>query len=164
MKCVTVTYVQRDENTEMHCIMAICKCKQQYIKHMYEGAIKSFQTGHLQWELQMVQLSATRCSIIAILWVSLVSFATITLCVASQWVYCLFHYRLSPKTFEYNLVWSYPPQDAILHTHRLPHRYNKYQMHTSSTDRQLGGENTDELKLSQKWQNTIALPISSCFY
>jgi hypothetical protein len=32
----------------------------------------------------MVQLSATRCDCIAILWVSLVSFATITLCVASQ--------------------------------------------------------------------------------
>jgi hypothetical protein len=32
----------------------------------------------------MVQLSATRCSCIAILLVSLVSFAAITLCVASQ--------------------------------------------------------------------------------
>jgi hypothetical protein len=32
----------------------------------------------------MVHLSATRCSCIAILWVSLVSFATITLCVAQQ--------------------------------------------------------------------------------
>jgi hypothetical protein len=35
----------------------------------------------------MVQLSATRCSCIAILWVSLVSFAVITLCVASQRVF-----------------------------------------------------------------------------
>jgi hypothetical protein len=35
----------------------------------------------------MVQLSATRCSGIAILLVSLVSFATITLCVASQQVF-----------------------------------------------------------------------------
>jgi hypothetical protein len=32
----------------------------------------------------MIRLSTTRCSCIAILWVSLVSFATITLCVASQ--------------------------------------------------------------------------------
>jgi hypothetical protein len=32
----------------------------------------------------MVQLSATRCSCITILWVSLVSFIVITLCVASQ--------------------------------------------------------------------------------
>jgi hypothetical protein len=35
----------------------------------------------------MLQLSATRCSCIAILWVSLVSFVTITLCVASQRVF-----------------------------------------------------------------------------
>jgi hypothetical protein len=35
----------------------------------------------------MVQLSATRCSCIIILWVSLVSFAAITLCVASQRVF-----------------------------------------------------------------------------
>jgi hypothetical protein len=41
----------------------------------------------LQRELQMVQLSATGCSYIAILWVSLVSFVAITLCVASQWVF-----------------------------------------------------------------------------
>jgi hypothetical protein len=41
----------------------------------------------LERELQMVQLSATRCSCIAILLVSLVSFAAITLCVASQRVF-----------------------------------------------------------------------------
>jgi hypothetical protein len=40
----------------------------------------------LEQELQMVQLSATRCSCIAILWVSLVGFAAITLFVASQQV------------------------------------------------------------------------------
>jgi hypothetical protein len=49
-----------------------------------EGVSKSFRTGRLERELQMVQLSATRCSCIAILWVWLVSFAAITLCVASQ--------------------------------------------------------------------------------
>jgi hypothetical protein len=38
----------------------------------------------MEQELQMVQLSATRCSCITILSVSLVSFATLTLCVASQ--------------------------------------------------------------------------------
>jgi hypothetical protein len=53
----------------------------------YEGVSKSFQTGRLEQELQMVQLSATRCSYIAILWASLVSFAAITLCVISQWVF-----------------------------------------------------------------------------
>jgi hypothetical protein len=35
----------------------------------------------------MVQLSATRCSCIAILWFSLVNFAVVTLCVASQQVF-----------------------------------------------------------------------------
>jgi hypothetical protein len=35
----------------------------------------------------MIQLSATRCSCIAILWVSLVSFAVITFCVTSQRVF-----------------------------------------------------------------------------
>jgi hypothetical protein len=53
----------------------------------YEGLSKSFRTGRLELELQMVQLSATRCSFIAILLVSLVSFAAITLCVVSQRVF-----------------------------------------------------------------------------
>jgi hypothetical protein len=48
------------------------------------GCIQSFQTGHLEREPQMVEPSVTRCSCIAILWVSLVSFAAIGLCVASQ--------------------------------------------------------------------------------
>jgi hypothetical protein len=48
------------------------------------GCIQNFRTGSLEREMQMVQLSATRCSCIAILWVSLVSFATITLCVTSE--------------------------------------------------------------------------------
>jgi len=47
----------------------------------------SIRAGSLERELQMVQLSATRCSCIAILGVSLVSFAAITLCVASQRVF-----------------------------------------------------------------------------
>jgi hypothetical protein len=50
---------------------------------IYEGVYKSFRTGCLERELQMVELSATTFSCIAILWVSLVSFAAITLCVAS---------------------------------------------------------------------------------
>jgi hypothetical protein len=50
----------------------------------YDGVSKSFRTGHLQWELQMIQLSATSCSCVAILWVSLVNFAAITFFVASQ--------------------------------------------------------------------------------
>jgi len=54
---------------------------------MYEGVSKSFRTGLLERELQMVLLSATTCSCIAILWVSLVNFAIVTLCVASQRVF-----------------------------------------------------------------------------
>jgi len=50
---------------------------------VYEGISKSFRTGRLELELQMVQLSATRCGFIAILWVSPTSFASITVCVAS---------------------------------------------------------------------------------
>jgi hypothetical protein len=51
---------------------------------VYEVISKSFRTGRLERKLQMVQLSATVCSCIAILWLSLVSFAAITLCVASE--------------------------------------------------------------------------------
>jgi hypothetical protein len=50
----------------------------------YKSVMKSFRTGRLERELQIVQLSATRCGCIIILCVSLVSFAAITLCVASQ--------------------------------------------------------------------------------
>jgi hypothetical protein len=56
---------------------------------MYEDVSKSSRTGRLEREQQMIQLSATRWSYIAILWVSLVSFADITLCVASQQVFII---------------------------------------------------------------------------
>jgi hypothetical protein len=61
-------------------------------KWTYECVSKSFRTGRPERELQMVELSATRCNCIAILWVSLVSFATITLCVASQRVFIVVVY------------------------------------------------------------------------
>jgi hypothetical protein len=54
---------------------------------MYKGVSKSLRTGRLERELHTVRLFATRCSCIAILWASLVSFAAITLCVASQRVF-----------------------------------------------------------------------------
>jgi hypothetical protein len=57
--------------------------------HIYDGVTKSFRTDRLERALRMEQLSATRCSCIAILWVSLVSFAAITLCVASQLVFII---------------------------------------------------------------------------
>jgi hypothetical protein len=53
------------------------------VSFRYENVSKSFRTGRLERELQMVQLSATRCSCIAIL----VSFTAITLCVDSQRVF-----------------------------------------------------------------------------
>jgi hypothetical protein len=71
----------------------------------YKAVMKSFRTGRLERELQMVQLSATIFSCIAILWVSLVSFAAITPCVASQRMFIVVvRYRLSPETFGYTLV------------------------------------------------------------
>jgi hypothetical protein len=59
---------------------------------LYEGVSESFRAGRLERELQMVQLSATRCSCIAILWASLVSFAAITFCVASQRVFVVVYF------------------------------------------------------------------------
>jgi hypothetical protein len=59
---------------------------------VYEGLSRSFRTGSLERELQMVQLSTTRCSCIAILWVSLVSSATITLHVAFQRVFIVVYF------------------------------------------------------------------------
>jgi hypothetical protein len=57
---------------------------------VYEGVSKSFRTGRLERELQMVELSGTKCSCITILWVSLVSFAAITLGVASQRMFIVY--------------------------------------------------------------------------
>jgi hypothetical protein len=48
------------------------------------GCIQKFPDSRLERVLQIVQLPATRCSFIAILWVSLVSFTAIIRCVASQ--------------------------------------------------------------------------------
>jgi hypothetical protein len=53
----------------------------------YEGVSKSFRTGRMERELQMVQLFVTMCSCIAILWVRLVSFGAITLSAVSQPVF-----------------------------------------------------------------------------
>jgi len=51
------------------------------------GCIQKFPDWPPGGELQMVQLSATRCSCIAILWASLLILSAITLCVASQRVF-----------------------------------------------------------------------------
>jgi hypothetical protein len=79
-------------------------CRQMSAK--YEGVSISFRTGRLERELETVQLSGTSCSCIAILWVSLVSFAAITLRVASK--------RAIPKVslyfvmIQYGNFWIYP--------------------------------------------------------
>jgi len=67
----------------------------------YEGVSKSFWTGRLERELHMLQLSATMCSCVAILWGR-----HTPLCCVSVSVYycCLFRYRLSPETYGYILV------------------------------------------------------------
>jgi len=65
-------------------ILFISKSCEDTHTHTYEGISNSFRTGHLERELQMVQLSAIKCSCITILLVSIVYFAAITLCVASQ--------------------------------------------------------------------------------
>jgi hypothetical protein len=69
----------------------------------YEGVSKSSRTGRLARELQMVQLYATKRSCIAIFWVSLVSFATMILCIASQWVFIVVSLSIQPGNF-----WIHP--------------------------------------------------------
>jgi hypothetical protein len=59
---------------------------------IYDGVSKSSRTLRPEQELQIVQLSATRCSCIAVSWVSPVSFAAITLCVASQRVFVVVYF------------------------------------------------------------------------
>jgi hypothetical protein len=62
-------------------------------------------SGLAAWgqELHMIQLSATRCSCIAILWVNLVSCATITLCVASQRLFIVISLSIQSGNF-----WIHP--------------------------------------------------------
>jgi hypothetical protein len=70
--------------------MILCSCRQSVnsiSNRFVREFIQIFRTGRLERELQIVQLSATRCNCIVILWVSLVSFAAITLCIASQQVF-----------------------------------------------------------------------------
>jgi hypothetical protein len=76
----------------------------------YEGVFISCRTGGLERELQMVQLSATRCSCIANFMSQSSEFCRHSpLCFSTNvyyyyYYYCLFCYRLSPETFGYILV------------------------------------------------------------
>jgi hypothetical protein len=70
---------------------------------IYEGVSKSFRAGRLERELQMVQLSATRCSCMTFVSQSSEFCRHNPLCCFWTSVYycCLFRYRLSPETFRY---------------------------------------------------------------
>jgi len=75
----------------------------------YEDVSKSSQIGRLEGELQMVQLSATSCRCIAILWVSQSSELChhSSLCCFSTRVCCckhIFRYIPNPETFWHTLV------------------------------------------------------------
>jgi hypothetical protein len=96
---------------------------------IYEDVSKSFRTGRLERGLQMVQLSATRCSCIVILWVSLVSFAAITVCVASRRVFVIvvslstqtgnfwIHPRTSPVDVDrWRFIWHWKDRTFPLQT------------------------------------------------
>jgi hypothetical protein len=74
---------------------------------VYEGITKSFRTGRLEQELKMIQLCAIRCSCIVILWVILVSFAAITLCVASQRVFIVVVYFVTDSVRKLSDTASY---------------------------------------------------------
>jgi acetolactate synthase regulatory subunit len=94
--------------------------------HRYDGVSKNFRTGRLERALQMLQLSGTRCSCIAILWVSPVSFAAITLCVASQRAFIVVYFVIDSvrKLLDTRTVWIlsirsrihafYPREDSPL--------------------------------------------------
>jgi hypothetical protein len=82
--------------------------------YMYEDVSKSFRTGHLARQLQMVQLSATRYSCIAILSVSLVSFAATTHRVASQRVFIFVVYFVIDSVRKHLDIPSY--NDVLLWT------------------------------------------------
>jgi hypothetical protein len=79
---------------------------------IYENESRSFRTGRLERELQMVQLPGTRRGCIAILWASLVSFAAITLCVASQRVFIV----VISLSIQSGNFWIHPR----IHKHREP--------------------------------------------
>jgi hypothetical protein len=77
----------------------------------YECVSKSFRTGGLQRELQMVQLFATRCSCIAVLSVSLVSFAEPFVLLLRE--YLLLFIQLSTESGNF---WTHPRTSSALVT------------------------------------------------
>jgi hypothetical protein len=95
--CVLLLFISVYFDVKLNFVSKICSANNKVTGYIvwifYEGVSNSFWIGRLERELQMVQLSVTRCSYIAILWVSLASFAAaITLCVASQRVFIIVVY------------------------------------------------------------------------
>jgi hypothetical protein len=93
----------------------------------HEGVSKCFWTGCLVWKLQMVQLFATRYSCIAVLWISPTSSATITLYVASQWVFIVVSIYFVIDSVKKLL--DTPSYITTVHTHRKKLKdvgYNNY--------------------------------------
>jgi hypothetical protein len=83
----------------------------------------------------MVQLSVTRCSCINILWVSLVSFAAITLCVASRRVFVVVislttqsvNFWIHPRTFSLPVLYARSTQRLRAVGQNFdPHRVRKF--------------------------------------
>jgi hypothetical protein len=99
--------------------------------HTYDGVSKRFRTSNLERELQMVQLSATRCSFIDILLVSLVSFTDNPLCCFSMSVYCCYFLIDSVRklldTHSYNHIYIYI---QLTHVHTYIHTYIQTYIHT----------------------------------
>jgi hypothetical protein len=84
------TYSEYFFNFTIDCHSHFCRVNcnlEAILKFIYEGVSRSLLPCRLERELQILQLSATVCSYIAVLWASVVSFAAITLCVTSQRVF-----------------------------------------------------------------------------
>jgi hypothetical protein len=134
---------------------------------IYDGVSKSFQICRLERQLQMVQLSATSCSCIAILWISLVSFAAITLSVASQRVFIVVLVSLSTQSENFwihphkcNLSWQkqegHSRATKWIHTNNIPSCLNERDTYVlwvgravrmSKTKKQHG-----DTEISYKWR------------
>jgi hypothetical protein len=106
-------------------MLTVTESSDKHFRSLYYGVSKSFRTGCLERELQMVQLSATRCSCITTLWVSLFSFAAITFCVTSQQVFIVaVVYFIMTETSGYSLVFHFLSVSAVprrLYTLQLAH-------------------------------------------
>jgi hypothetical protein len=63
----TLSQLRRSYSAEWEGSCELVRVWREAVAKMYESVSKSFRTGRLEEKLQMVQLSATRCSCISIL-------------------------------------------------------------------------------------------------